>query len=154
MKLYLVQHGEALPKEENPDRPLSAKGEKDVRALAAFLGKAGISAGRILHSGKTRARQTADLLAAALAPGGAAAAIEGLAPKDPVEPIAAQIADWQDDAVLVGHLPFMVRLVAHLMTGGEEETIVVFQPGSMVCLERSEADAWTINWMLRPELLS
>ena len=36
IKLYLVQHGEALPKEDDPARPLSEKGQADVRRLAAF----------------------------------------------------------------------------------------------------------------------
>lgn len=154
MKLYLVQHGEALPKEDHPDRPLSDKGKQDLRKLAAFLEKAGIRASRILHSGKTRAGESAQLLAAALAPGAQTAQIEGLAPKDPVEPVADRIADWQDDAVLVGHLPFMGKLASFLVTGEPGKSVAAFRPGSMICLERGADDTWSILWMLRPELLA
>ena len=37
MKLYLVQHGEALPKEINSDRPLSDQGRQDLEQFARFL---------------------------------------------------------------------------------------------------------------------
>jgi phosphohistidine phosphatase len=57
MKLYLVQHGDALPKDIDPDRPLSNVGHAEVGLLAELLaGHMNIS--RVLHSGKTRARQT------------------------------------------------------------------------------------------------
>ena len=31
MRLYLVQHGEAKPEEEDPERPLTDRGASDVR---------------------------------------------------------------------------------------------------------------------------
>ena len=63
MRLYLVQHGEALPKQVDPERPLSERGRSDVARVADFLKGAGIRVTRVAHSGKTRARQTAELLA-------------------------------------------------------------------------------------------
>lgn len=68
MKLYLVQHGEALPKEVNSDRSLSDQGRQDAERLARFLAGRGVRVSRVWHSGRTRARQTAELLAAAVAP--------------------------------------------------------------------------------------
>ena len=34
MKLYLVQHAAAMPKDENPERPLSPAGREDVQKIA------------------------------------------------------------------------------------------------------------------------
>ncbi len=152
MRLYLVQHGEALAKDIDPERSLSEKGRRDVERLAAFLGGRAIRVARVLHSGKKRARETAQLLAAAMSPGAEAEAVAGLDPNDPVEPLAEQVSGWQQDAVLVGHLPFMDRFVARLIAGGEGA--VVFRPATMVCLERAEAGAWSLAWMLPPELLA
>ena len=42
MKLYLVQHGQAVSKEEDPERPLSEQGREDVRRVATRLGEAGV----------------------------------------------------------------------------------------------------------------
>ena len=36
MRLLLVQHGEAVPESEDPDRPLSARGRAEIEAVAAF----------------------------------------------------------------------------------------------------------------------
>jgi hypothetical protein len=68
MRLYLVQHGDALPEQVDPERPLSAKGRRDVEAVARVLASAGARAVRVAHSGKLRAQQTAEVLTAALAP--------------------------------------------------------------------------------------
>lgn len=153
MKLYLVQHGEALAKEVDPDRPLSKRGRQDVERLAGFLADRGLRVARILHSGKARARQTAELFATAIAQGAEAEVHAGLAPKDPTEAFAAALAAWREDTMVVGHLPFMARLVTRLVTKGEDATTVDYRPGSVVCLERGEDGTWAIAWMLRPELI-
>ena len=84
MRVYLAQHGLAEPKEIDPERPLSEQGHEDVRRLAAFLEGKGLRVEQALHSGKTRAEQTAALLARALLAGGRFKAYPGLAPNDPV----------------------------------------------------------------------
>lgn len=154
MRLYLVQHGEALPKEVDPERRLSDKGREDAERLAELLGARGIRVARVLHSGKTRARQTAQILAAALAPETAVSARSGLDPNDATEAFAGEIEAWREDVLVVGHLPFMDRLVARLIGGREEAPIVAYRQGAMVCLERTESGGWVIAWMLRPELLA
>ena len=153
MKLYLVQHGDSLPKETDPDRSLSKKGRADVTRLAAFL-KGRVRAARVIHSGKTRARQTAELLAAAIAPDQKIDVLSGINPMDPTAPVAEQAQHWNEDTLMVGHLPFMGKLVARLVNGAEEPGIVAYRPGSVACLERSDDGRWTVVWMLRPELLS
>ncbi len=153
MKLYLVQHGEALPKEINSDRPLSDLGRQDLEQFARFLAGRGVRVSQVWHSGKTRARQTAELLAAALAPGVKAEARAGLAPNDSTEAFAETLAAWREDAMVVGHLPFMARLVTRLVVKSDDGTTVAYLPGSLVCLERDEDGDWAIVWMLRPELM-
>jgi phosphohistidine phosphatase len=154
MRIYLVQHGEAVPAEVDPERPLSQAGEADVRRLAAFLRRSGVGVARILHSGKRRAQQTAELLAAALEPNVEPEARAGLSPNDSTASVAQEAAGWEQDTMLIGHLPFMARLANRLIVGREDAGLVAFRPGSVLCLERTEQRAWTIAWMLRPELLA
>ncbi len=80
-------------------------------------------------------------------------AASGLAPNDSVEVAADLIAGWSEDTMVVGHLPFMGRLVSHLVAGSEEANVAAFQPGAVVCLERADGDGWALAWMVRPELL-
>lgn len=154
MKLYLVQHGEALPKETEPERPLSERGRNDVRKLAGFLSESGVRVERVFHSGKTRARQTAELLAAEIAPGAEVEESLGLDPNDPTDAFALEVARWSEDALVVGHLPFMARLVSRLVTREETPYLAAYRPGSVVCVERAEDGSWVILWMLRPELMA
>jgi phosphohistidine phosphatase SixA len=63
MRLYLVQHGDAVPERLDPERPLSASGRREVQAVARLLADTGVRAAHVVHSGKLRAQQTAELLA-------------------------------------------------------------------------------------------
>ena len=154
MKLYLLQHGDALPEQVNPDRPLSKRGLEDVRRLAEFVWNHGILVKHVYHSGKTRARETAEIVGARIASGVKIEATTGLNPNDRVEPWAIQINNWQEDLLLVGHMPFMGRMAAYLLSSNSSSQFVAFEPGSMLCLERDESGRWAIAWMLRPDLLT
>ena len=153
MRLYLVQHGEAVPADVDPTRPLGDRGRTDVRRMATFLAQGGVCADRVWHSGKRRAEQTAAILTAALPPGPAPMARAGLDPRDPTAGVAREGAAWEEHVLLVGHLPFMARLASRLVAGRDDAGVVGFEPGSVLCLERTDRQRWTIACMLRPELL-
>ena len=154
MRLLLVQHGEACAKDVDPDRPLTDQGASDIDLLAAFLGNAGIRVGRVIHSGKLRARQTAARLAAVLSPGVEIEASGLINPKDNPAAFDWQSGSWDSDTLVVGHLPFMAKLVAHLVTGDQKRSITAYRPGSVVCLRQDDDKRWSIDWMIRPELLN
>jgi phosphohistidine phosphatase len=151
MRLYLVQHGQALPAAEHPDRPLTDPGRREVETVAALLARRQPQVSRLVHSGKTRARQTAEILANHLTPGPPVAAAAGLDPNDPVDPWVPVVNGWTEDHLLVGHQPFLGKLVSRLVLG-EERTLVDYQPGTVVCLEPTGAGAWRIVGMVGPAL--
>ncbi len=153
MKLYLMQHGDALAKNIDPDRYLSERGQADVGRVASFLTQR-IEISRVVHSGKTRARQTAEFFEHLTVSGKPVEAISGIKPNNSVEVFAQQMADRNEDTLVVGHLPFMARLVTSLVTGSADRPIVSYQPGSIVCLETDEDGHWQVRWMIRPELLT
>jgi len=152
MALYLVQHGKSLPKDVDPDQGLSSDGVAETRRIASVASDYGVKVGRIRHSGKTRARQTAEIFAAALNPAGGIEATSGLKPLDDVTAAAADI-DPDADVMLVGHLPFMERMAAWLVTGSAEKPVFKFQNSGIVCLDRdSQTNAWVIVWTLMPKI--
>jgi phosphohistidine phosphatase len=153
MNIYLVQHGRPLSKKEDPDRPLSASGESDIKRVAAFLKKAGIEIDIMYHSGKNRAKQTAELLLVGLDSEKKAVMKDGLSPMDDVNTIADEIGHIRSDTMIVGHLPHLGKLASLLTTGDENYPIVNFQQGAVVCLRRhTEKRSWGIGWMLVPEM--
>lgn len=153
MRIYFAQHGLAVAKEVDPERPLSKEGWEDVRRLARFLEGTDLRVGQVLHSGKVRAQQTANLLAETLLPGGQPQSRDGLNPNDPVELLSTEIAAWTTDTLVVGHLPFLGRLASLLLVSDPDRPILGFQPGTLACLQRDPAGHWTLAWMIRPEVI-
>jgi phosphohistidine phosphatase len=78
---------------------------------------------------------------------------DGLAPKDAVEPIKQQLEQGNTNVMIVGHLPFLGRLAALLLTGSADNAVVEFQFGCVVCLQRDDAGKWRLEWMIVPKLL-
>jgi phosphohistidine phosphatase len=154
MKLYLVQHGEAAPKSEDPVRPLTARGQDDVARVAAFVRQAGAEVSQIRHSGKRRAEETACILAEYLEPSEGIAALPGMAPKDDVRPVAELLSRQSKSLMFVGHRMFMDRLVALLVTGNPDSRVVRFRRGAMACLVRKpKSRKWFVHWFVVPELV-
>ena len=151
MNLYLIQHGEAEPKNIDPARPLTTRGRQEAEQVAAFAARLDLEVGQIRHSGKTRAEQTAAILDEALSPPGGVVAVSGLAPKDDVAPVAEVLARESQPVMLVGHLPFLARLAGLLVTGDPERRVVQFRNAGIVCLTQAE-DRWLVAWILTPEM--
>jgi len=152
MALFLVQHGKSLPPDIDPERGLSEEGFSEVERIAGAAKSHGISVASIQHSGKKRAQQTADIFAIALNPKGGVEERNGINPMDGVEPLGRGI-NPKDDVMLVGHLPFMERLVSYLITGSTDKPVIKFQNGGIVCLEQdSHTQIWIIKWTLLPNI--
>ena len=153
MKLYLVQHGKAASKETDPLRPLTEEGRADVRKVAEFIKPLSLSVDCIFHSGKTRAAQTAEILAGVIKSNNGTIERQGLAPNDNVTVIKDELSSAEGDLMFVGHLPFMGKLASLLTAGCESADVVEFKQGGIVCLGRCEDAKWRVNWMITPELL-
>lgn len=153
MRLYLVQHGDAKSGDEDPDRPLTERGRADVGAVGALMAAGNIRVDRILHSGKTRARQTAEILADAAKPSRGLGAAEGLDPMADPSLWARRLKGDDRDLMVVGHLPHLGRLAALLVCGDPERTVVQLRQGGVLCLDRSPSGGWSVQWMVIPELV-
>jgi len=153
MRLYLVQHGEAKSETEDAERPLTLRGTEDVKRVAGMLRKLQIKLPKIVHSGKLRAKQTADILAQGLNISLPLVQVSPvLNPNDDVRPWAERIQKEIDDLMLVGHLPFLDKLASTLLCGNENAKLVLFRYGAIVCLEQKEDKGWAVRWVLTPEM--
>ncbi len=153
MHLYLVQHGEAKSKDVDPDRGLTDEGFLNVEKAAATVKLMGLSIDSIWHSGKTRARETAEIFHSSIVAPCELFQRDGLSPNDPVEAITQVIAAGGIDVMIVGHLPFLNKTVSLLVAGNENADIITFQNGGVLCLECDETDHWSVSWMIVPEIL-
>ena len=145
-----------MTEEEDPARPLTDDGSADVRRvidLATSLGSMALS--RILHSGKTRARQTAELWGEALRV--PVEEVDGLGPTDDAAIWAGRVHDSDPgntgDLMLAGHMPHVARLTSLLAVGDADRQVVGFEPGGLVVLETGDdTSAWTVRLVLPPTL--
>ena len=152
MPLYLVQHGQSLPKNVDPDQGLSEEGVTETDRIAGVAKSYHINVGLILHSVKTRARKTADIFASALNPAGGVKEVEGLKPMDDAATFAGSI-NPDANTMLVGHLPFMERMTSYLVTGSIDKPVFKFQNSGIVCLDQdTETKSWIIIWTLMPHI--
>ncbi len=153
MQIYLVQHGDAKPREEDPDRPLTEKGRADVHLVSKLLRRDVLHVDRILHSGKTRARQTAEILAERLNPSRGVAAADGLEPlADPATWVRRLRGDDRT-LMLVGHLPHLAKLTGLLVSGDPTSEVVTFRQGGILCLKRGDGGRWQVVWFVIPDLV-
>lgn len=178
MRLYLVRHGDATSAEENPRRPLSAKGRGEVERMASFLARSGVRPRRVIHSGKLRAGETAAILARALVPGVMLEESENLGPEDSPDRLVSAANTWAkaaldgrggggesrraskdetnaapNDVMAVGHMPFMARALSGLVGAVASLEFAAFASGAVACLESDEDGRWRLLWLVSPELL-
>jgi len=157
MQLILVRHGQATTEEFDPKRPLTQSGKADVSNVARFLKSSGISTNTTWHSAKTRAAETAHIIAGVLGVHNLQEFKSGLNPNDKVTKVSDEITAFSlqrdGDLMIVGHLPFLPKLVSHLLTSSESTDALQFAEAGVVCLEQSDQGAWQIKWMISPDLL-
>jgi len=152
MKLYLVRHGEATTADVDPRKPLSARGEKQIEAVAGMLKPLGLSPAEVWHSTKARAEGTARILRGCLS--GAPDLLErrGLGPNEDTAPVAADINAFDGDLMVVGHLPFAARLASQLLFGTDAAPAFLFHTGTTACLDRDAEGRWALEWMVHPAM--
>jgi phosphohistidine phosphatase len=151
MELFLVRHGHAATKDQDPARPLTDAGADVVRQMATIAARSGVMVDEIRHSGKLRAQQTAEILAEALEPPRGVNAVPGLEPESDVGPVAEMLGETEQRLMLVGHLPFLGRLVGRLVAGNADVPVVRFGTASIVRLVY-ERGAWSVDWAMKPDV--
>jgi phosphohistidine phosphatase len=139
--LYLVHHADAVSPAVDSTRPLSERGLHDAEDVAARAAARGARPKTIWHSGKLRARQTAEIYWKALNPAATFTAMHGLQPDDDPEPMAdtLEVAP-DDDLMIVGHFPYMPALLSQLLRAD-----AVFPQHGIVALEKREKE-WVERW--------
>jgi len=142
-----MRHGETVSGMPDWQRVLSDKGRAQSSAMAQSARRHGVSVAWVYHSGILRAQQTAELVAAVLAPEQGVREISGLCPDDDPLILKAQLDVTTQSVLLVSHLPYLSRLAGLMVTGDSERSVIEFAPATLVCLTR-HANGWKFDWSL------
>ena len=146
MKLYLVHHGDAVPADVDPQRPLSGEGRVGVEQVAGAAAQRAVKPAVVWHSGKLRARQTAEAFWRACNPLAEFSAARGVQPTDSPEWMADRLMGETRDIMLVGHMPNIERLLRLLIEGSAEGT-AAFPAHGIVALEAIDT-RWVERWWI------
>ena len=158
MNLYLLRHAEAVPREGSiPDseRPLTPDGVRTMKESALGMRALKMKVSLVLSSPLVRARQTAEIAAAALGVKHKIAFTNNLAPDADPEAMIAELAGKYascKDLLLVGHEPYLGQLASVLLTGSADLP-VLFKKGGLMALKLDSAPCKggaTLKWFLTP----
>lgn len=154
MKLYIVRHAHAVSEEEDPARPLSAKGRESAQETARWLRRhAAPDVAEVWHSSLVRARETAELFAEGLRLKARLREVPGLLPEAPPATLATALGRHHESVMVVGHEPQLSALTALLL--GMTDGAVEFRKGAVACLERTlRGGPWTLAWLVSPQLVA
>ena len=150
MKLYLMRHGQAASPLQDPEQGLTAGGRVDIERLAKQLKQQGIQIAQFFHSEKTRARQTAEIMAHCLAPEVELKVHAHIKPNDDPRQIISEINDWQEDTLITSHLPYIPNLLSQLTDDFGSNHAISFDPGTVIFLDKEDDTKWHISWVTSP----
>jgi phosphohistidine phosphatase len=167
VNLYLLRHGIAVEPgtpgyERDSERPLIPKGERRLHSAAAAMKKLGLCFDLILSSPFIRARQTAEIVAGELKLKKRIEFFDGLVPGGNPKTLIHALNELKlppESVLLVGHEPYLSRLISLLVSGGANAAIEM-KKGGLCKLEVEElqhGQCARLSWLLTPaqmELMS
>jgi phosphohistidine phosphatase len=149
MHLFLVHHGEAVGPDVDPRRPLSAGGREAVARKADEAAARGARPSVVWHSGKLRARQTAEAFWRACNALAEFGATKDLQPDDPASWMRDRLRGESRDILIAGHFTHMPRLLAALLDQ-PSDAIGNFPPHGVVALASDDAgETWREIWRIK-----
>jgi phosphohistidine phosphatase len=147
VRLYLVHHGDAVGPEIDPRRPLSDAGRIAVEATAAAAAARGSRPEVVWHSGKLRARQTAEAFWRACNALAEFSATRDLQPDDPPQWFRDRLRAERRDVLIAGHFPHLPRLLSALL--GEPGSFPLH--GVVALTTDDEGETWREDWRITQE---
>lgn len=164
MKLLVIRHGAAMDQEvfartgKSDDlRPLTAEGKAEMKKVALGLLAEVRTLDVLATSPLVRARQTADIVAAAYGVG-PPTIVDALVPEAPLEGFEQWIAGFAEKKVvaIVGHEPHLSSLVTWLIAGRHESRLRLRKGGA--CLIEFDSavrhDSGILSWLATPRQLA
>jgi phosphohistidine phosphatase len=158
-ELYLIRHGLAEERGDAwPDdskRPLTEEGATRWRKASRALARTGLAVDVVLTSPLIRARQTAEIFAAAFSPHPAMVTVDVLAPDGALAAVMAEIEKHarRKRIAIVGHEPGLGELAARL--AGMRQAME-FKKGAICRIDIESLPSKSpgaLRWFLTPKLL-
>ncbi|HEY1911163.1 MAG TPA: hypothetical protein VGG73_09590 [Vicinamibacterales bacterium] len=146
MHLFLVHHGQAVGPEVDTRQPLSPVGRASVDRVAALAAARGARPMIVWHSGKLRARQTAESFWKACNALAEFSATKDLQPDDPAQWMRDRVRGETRDVMVAGHFPNLPRLLELLV--GPKGAAPFPANGVVALVTEDEGASWKELWRI------
>jgi phosphohistidine phosphatase len=161
MNIFILRHGIAVERgtkgfEKDSERPLTPKGKRQLRKSAAAMKRMKLRFGLILSSPYERARRTAEIVAGELKLKKKLKFTDTLKFEGNPETMIGEIARLKPmprDLLLVGHEPYLSRLVS-LLVSGNGDLAMDLKKGGLCKLEAESVHPGKcaqLVWLLTPK---
>ncbi len=157
MEIYLMQHGPAMPKEQDPEEGLSPEGEARIHASGEALKKMGVAFDAILSSPKKRSKQTAAIVAEKVGyPPEKIVETKKVKAMTPAEETVQALSEVSgaERVLIAGHLPSVAEVASFLLTEGSKAA-VQFEMGGCCRIDVGwlPTHSGRLRWYLTPAQL-
>jgi len=162
IELYVLRHAVAKSREtwrgeDDSQRPLTRKGEKEMWRVAKAMKNLGLSFDLLLSSPFVRARRTAEIVRDVFKAGEKLKLTPALGAKADLERFLKQIPKMFGSprkVLLVGHEPFLSELIALLLMG-EARSLIKLSKGGLckLTIESMRPPDALLAWLLTREQL-
>ena len=160
MNVFILRHGSAVEPgtpgcERDSDRPLTPKGERRLQVVCAAMKKMELSFDFVLASPFLRAKQTAEIVAEELELKKKPQFSDALVPGGSAKNLIRQLNELRpapENVLLVGHEPYLSRLIS-LLISGEDYTTIEMKKGGLCKLETVDLRPGVcarLAWLLTP----
>jgi phosphohistidine phosphatase len=146
MLLHLVHHGEAVDPATDLRRRLSDAGVAQAEGVAAALAARGARPDVVWHSGKLRAKQTAEICWKACNALATLEATRDVQPDDNPMWLRDRLRFEPREVLLAGHFPHLPRLLAALLGGADGDAVAFPLHGAVTLQSDDEGDSWREVW--------
>ena len=164
MNIYLLRHGIAVEPgtpgiSGDPARPLTTEGEEKLTRIAAAMQAMKLSFDAVLTSPYLRAKHTAELVANIIGDKKKLVLTDHLTPEGDPKKLVEQLNDLKpmpENVLLVGHEPFMSKLIG-LLTCGNTGLAIDMKKGGLCKLDAEPLKygrCAVLNWLLTPKQMA
>jgi phosphohistidine phosphatase len=152
-----MQHGPALPKDQDPDEGLNPEGEARIHASGQALKRMGIAFDTILSSPKKRSKQTAAIVAEEVGfPFERIVETKRVKAMTPPEETLQTLSQLSgaERVLIAGHLPSVAEVASFLLTEGSKAA-VQFEMGGCcrIDVDQLPTHSGRLRWYLTPDQL-
>jgi len=157
MEIYLMQHGPALPKDQDPEEGLGPEGKERVLASGMALKRIGVTFDAILSSPKKRSKETAAIVAEQvgfpLESIVETSKVKAMTPPEETIQALSELAGVER-VLVAGHLPSVAEVASFLLTEGSKTTIK-FEMGGCCRIDVDELPTHSgqLRWYMTPDQL-